>query len=104
MVNSTPKDLLASAGVALCGGPFWQAELARLLQVSDRTMRHWTSGDRAPSHGDIWIALLDLIETRRRDLKEIGATIRAEHAAAIRREKRLQKERARLRADVSAKQ
>lgn len=39
----TPISLLRAAGEALYG-PRWQSDLARDLDVSDRTMRRWAGG------------------------------------------------------------
>jgi hypothetical protein len=43
-------DLLAKCGTALFGAS-WQAELSRAIDVSDRTVRRWTSGATPIPHG-----------------------------------------------------
>jgi len=43
-------DQLADIGRALYG-ELWQSELARALDVGDRTVRRWLSGDRAIGAG-----------------------------------------------------
>lgn len=56
------SKLLSDAGEALYG-PRWQTELARDLNVSDRTVRRWTAGsDDAPA--GIYLDLLRLTEER----------------------------------------
>ena len=48
--------LLREAGEALYG-PRWQSEIARSLNVSDRTVRRWVAGDEEMPSGvafDLW--------------------------------------------------
>lgn len=44
----TTNKILCEAGEALYG-PRYQADLARDLKVSDRTMRRWVAGETSPS-------------------------------------------------------
>jgi hypothetical protein len=55
--------LLAQIGMAACGAS-WKHELARYLNISDRTMRHWIRGD-APIPSGVWFELRLLTECRR---------------------------------------
>lgn len=53
------SELLKEAGEALYG-PRFQTDLARDLNVSDRTMRRWVAGETTPSKqvmGDVLILL-----------------------------------------------
>lgn len=45
------SDLLRQAGEALYG-PLWQSQLARALDVADRTMRRWVAGYPIPEKID----------------------------------------------------
>jgi hypothetical protein len=42
------QSLLQRAGEALYG-PRWQSEMARDLDVADRTVRRWIAGDELPA-------------------------------------------------------
>lgn len=55
-------DLLREAGEALYG-PLWQSELARALEVSDRTVRRWAAGDASIPAG-VWPEIRDLAQSR----------------------------------------
>ena len=58
----TGNKLLETAGEALYG-PRWQSELARALDVSDRTVRRWVSGvDKVPP--GVFVDLLRLTQER----------------------------------------
>lgn len=57
------RDLLRQVGEALYG-PRWQSELARDLDISDRTVRRWAAGEADPRHG-VWTDLRRLIADRR---------------------------------------
>lgn len=61
--------LLHDTGAALYG-PRWQTELARALDVSDRTMRRWASGTDNPPDG-IAIDLLRLCTERAADIDDL---------------------------------
>jgi hypothetical protein len=65
-------DLLARVGAALYG-PQWQSALARDLGVSDRTMRRWATGERAPER--IQSNLLALVNERGKTLAELAKTL-----------------------------
>lgn len=54
--------LLVECGEALYG-PRWQSELARDLQVSDRTMRRWVAGTTDVPDG-LYLDLLRLTQER----------------------------------------
>lgn len=61
------SDDLAAAGEALLG-PLWQSELSRLLEVNDRTVRRWVSGETPPPE---WLAaeLRKLLNARKRTIE-----------------------------------
>lgn len=61
-------DLVQAVGVALYG-PRWQTELARDLDVSDRTVRRWVSGDDVPA--GVTADLRRLCEARRQALADV---------------------------------
>ena len=72
--------LLADTGRSLYGDR-WQSQLARDLEVTDRTMRRWIAGD-TPLPDGVYIDLLRLVIERAQDLddltdrlKEKGATL-----------------------------
>lgn len=64
MSMKASKDivLIGQVGQALYG-PHWQTELARDLEVADRTMRHWLARD-ADIPSDIWSGLLRVLNHR----------------------------------------
>ena len=66
--------LLRAAGEALYG-PRWQSELARALDVSDRTMRRWVADPDAMPHG-VALDLLPLCDERIAALEAIKGAIR----------------------------
>lgn len=65
MASST---LLQAAGEALYG-PRWQTEMARALDVSDRTVRRWAAGDDLPA--GVIADLKRLCEARRQSLADV---------------------------------
>lgn len=62
-------DLLTKAGEALYG-PRWQSELARDLDVDDRTMRRWVAGD-SPVPSGVAVDLLRLLTERASDIDDL---------------------------------
>ena len=64
MSTQATKDvtLIGQVGQALYG-PNWQTELARDLEVADRTMRHWLGRD-ADIPSDVWFSLLRVLNHR----------------------------------------
>jgi len=67
--------LLVEAGEALYG-PRWQSELARDLDVSDRTMRRWTAGTSDVPSG-LYLDLLRLTQERAAALDALADRLRA---------------------------
>ena len=67
-------DLLREAGEALYG-PLWQSELARALEVSDRTVRRWAAGDTGIPAG-VWPEIRDLAQSRRVLLANISRRLK----------------------------
>lgn len=67
--------LLVECGEALYG-PRWQTELARDLQVSDRTMRRWVVGTTDVPVG-LYLDLLRLTQERSAKLDALAARLRA---------------------------
>lgn len=65
----TPAKRLEEIGSALYGRS-WQSDLARLLDVSGRTMRRWAAGETKPPD-QIWSDLDEWIVHRIRHLQEI---------------------------------
>lgn len=66
--------LLADTGRALYGER-WQSEVARALDVSDRTVRRWVAGDDAPRPG-VYVDLLRLVVERQADLELVEGRLR----------------------------
>jgi hypothetical protein len=62
--------LFTAAGRALYG-PQWQSELARSLEVSDRTVRRWIKGDSEIPEG-VWSDLRILCMERAQRLYQIA--------------------------------
>jgi len=62
--------LFTAAGHALYGS-LWQSELARSLEVSDRTVRRWIRGDSEIPHG-VWGDLRVLCLERARALDDMA--------------------------------
>lgn len=73
------SKLLRDVGEALYG-PRWQTDLARDLDVSDRTMRRWAAGVDAVPPGAM-IDLLRLAQERAQRLDDLAAELR--RAAAL---------------------
>ena len=68
------SDLLSEAGAALYG-PRWQSELARAINVSDRTIRRWLANDDVPP-ATINSELLPLLEAKAAEANTIARKIR----------------------------
>jgi hypothetical protein len=68
------RELLEEIGVALYGDR-WQTDIARDLDVSDRTVRRWVAGDGAPDVGVVG-QLITLAETRRATLDALLVKLR----------------------------
>lgn len=68
-------DLLAAAGAALYG-PRWQSDLARDLDVGDRTMRRWATG-RIEIPAEVRDELAALCRRRGHDLVALAARLDA---------------------------
>ncbi len=64
----TTADIIRAAGASLFGDRF-QSDLARLLGVSDRTVRRWCQGEWEPS-AFVWPALRLAMEERVAALKQ----------------------------------
>jgi hypothetical protein len=60
------QPLVVAVGTALYGSR-WQSELARALEVSDRTVRRWAAGQEIPRPG-VYRDLLHLVRERARAL------------------------------------
>lgn len=67
--------LLVECGEALYG-PRWQSELARELDVSDRTMRRWVAGTTDVPAG-LYVDLLRLTQERGAALDALAERLRA---------------------------
>lgn len=65
--------LLRAAGEALYGS-YWQSPLARDLDVSDRTVRRWASGEW-PAPRDVGPAIRKLLEKRGKDIAKLLAKV-----------------------------
>lgn len=65
--------LLVECGEALYG-PRWQSELARELDVSDRTMRRWAAGADVPD--GLYTDLLRLTQERAATLEALAPRLR----------------------------
>lgn len=59
---SNPTNLFRDAGAALYGSR-WHAELARELDVADRTVRRWAAGEWPVPPG-IWVTLRSMLRER----------------------------------------
>ena len=69
--------LLSQVGAALYG-PRWQAELARALGVSDRSLRRWLSGDN-PIPAGVWGDCSVLLIDRQREIADLLLTGRKDN-------------------------
>lgn len=67
--------LIVAVGRALYG-PRWQSELAREIEVSDRTMRRWAAGEFEPPAG-VYAQLLELLRARRRAFPALAKRLKA---------------------------
>lgn len=68
------SKLLQDAGAALYG-PRWQTDVARDLNVSDRTIRRWAAGtDDVPAGA--YLDLARLIEERVADLEALAPKLK----------------------------
>jgi hypothetical protein len=66
-------DLLSDVGEALYG-PRWQCDLARDLDISDRTIRRWVAGSHdIPQR--LAAELLDLVDSRSDILDDLRVTL-----------------------------
>jgi hypothetical protein len=74
MATMTP-ELLSECGAALYGGR-WQSELARDLNVNDRTVRRWLAG-RNPMPPGVALELLRLLRERAADIDNLIHRMRA---------------------------
>lgn len=72
------NKLLKDAGMALYG-PRWQSDLARDLDVSDRTVRRWAVGAIDAPAG-VYIDLLCLVTERQDDLGAIAERLKTSGA------------------------
>ena len=70
----TDRNLFCEAGRALYGA-LWQAEMARALGVSDRTVLRWASGE-APIPAGVWQEIPNLIIDRSNELADLLDRIR----------------------------
>ena len=61
--------LLRDVGEALYGS-HWQIDLAREIGASDRSMRHWISGQR-PMPSRFWVDIRALAERRKLEINAI---------------------------------
>jgi hypothetical protein len=66
------SSLLKRCGEALYG-PRWQSDLARDLDVSDRTVRRWVAGDEVPE--GVYLDLRRLCSERAVEISELIATL-----------------------------
>lgn len=64
----TPK-LLTDCGIALYGER-WQSEIARDLDITDRTVRRWLAGDQ-PVQSGVAVDLLRLLTERASDIDDL---------------------------------
>lgn len=68
------NELLQKVGQALYGER-WQTDLARALDVSDRTVRRWVAGSDEPRPG-VYVDLLRLVVERASDLDDLVEPLR----------------------------
>lgn len=67
-------DVLARVGKSLYGGQ-WQTALARDLDISERSVRYFITGERA-IHAGIVKDLLELVEESEAELHEVAKVLR----------------------------
>ena len=70
----TTPELLRAIGEALFG-PRWQTDLAHHLDVNDRTVRRWLSGQDEPRPG-VWDDLEQLFDERATAQRRARAELR----------------------------
>ncbi len=75
-------DLLRRAGEALWGSR-WQTEMARALDISERTVRRWASGDYPPPPG-VWSDLAGIAGERHGALAHLSRELRRHVTLAAR--------------------
>lgn len=66
------SHLLQRCGEALYG-PRWHSDLARDLDVSDRTVRRWVAGDEVPE--GVYLDLLQVCSQRAAELDDLIAAL-----------------------------
>lgn len=69
------QPLIVAVGSALFGSR-WQSELARELEVSDRTVRRWAAGEFEPPPG-VYAQLLEMLRERRRAFPALARRLNA---------------------------
>lgn len=72
------NKLLKDCGEALYG-PRWQTDLARDLEVDERTVRRWAAGAYDPPAG-VWMDLLRLTQERAQTLDDLAERLKREGA------------------------
>ncbi len=72
------ENLLIEAGRALYGER-WQSDLARALNVSDRTVRRWASGEERPRPG-VYVDLMRLCSEHAQALDGLVERLKAQGA------------------------
>jgi hypothetical protein len=75
------SQLLREAGESLFG-PRWQTELGLELNVTNRTVRRWLSGESEPLDGT-WVDLEQLIDSRIEQQERVREAIRRNHPEAF---------------------
>lgn len=68
------SGLLVETGRALYGER-WQSEIARALDVSDRTVRRWIAGNEEPRPG-IYVDLLRIVVERQAELDDVAERLK----------------------------
>ena len=69
------QDLIAETGRALYGER-WQTDMARDLDVADRTVRRWAAGTENPRPG-VYVDLMRLCLERAQALDELAERLKA---------------------------
>ena len=70
----TPADQFCAAGEALYG-PEWRRKLGDALNVNERQIRRWASGEYEPPPG-VWSDLATICETQAAALVALAAKLR----------------------------
>lgn len=73
-MTTNNNDLFCRAGQALYGRR-WQSDLARDLDLSDRTIRRYVAGTETPRPG-VYVDLLRLVTERTQDLDDLAEDLR----------------------------